>query len=104
MYNFDTYNAFLTIATNIPQRLVLQGHTHKLLIIIDCLKVYISVWLWKDCCLICIYSTFPKSMFQSSFTEDQSNTMMWLQYKISIRACVWDVEETPWARPPLASQ
>ncbi len=64
--------------------------------------MYISVWLWKDCCLICIYSTFPKSMFQSSFTEDQSNTMMWLQYKISIRACVWDVEETPWARPPLS--
>ncbi len=31
MYNFDPYNVFLAIATNIPQRLktafVLQGHT-----------------------------------------------------------------------------
>ncbi len=30
MYNFDTYNVFLVIATNIPQRLktgfVVQGH------------------------------------------------------------------------------
>ncbi len=28
MYNFDPYNVFLAIATNIPQRLVLQGHIY----------------------------------------------------------------------------
>ncbi len=53
MYNFDAYNVFLAIATNIPQRLktvfVLQGHIYLFdLWFILQFQISFVIWLFTN--------------------------------------------------------
>ncbi len=78
MYNFDSYNVLLAIATNIPVLLmtafVLQGH----ILSIALLKLYISCTVVLFCCVTnesCLYRGSHRCNKSPSFTLSSSRLL-----------------------------